>query len=50
MLKKSNHLNLSNTTKNCNYLMIYFKVSNLGALGNPESLKLYENIPETKQW
>jgi len=26
------------------------KVSNVGALGNPESLKLYENIPETAQW
>jgi len=26
------------------------KVSNLGALGNPASLKLYENIPQTKVW
>jgi len=26
------------------------KVQNLGSLGNPESLKLYENIPATHQW
>ena len=27
-----------------------FQVGNLGALGNPDSLKLYENVPETKVW
>ena len=31
-------------------ILVGEEVRNKGALANPESLKLYENIPETKVW
>ena len=29
---------------------VFLQVPNLGALANPDSLKLFQNIPETQQW